>query len=130
MYVDTEDGLRLVGQRCRACGMIAFPRKRVCPRCFAEDLADHTLSLVGTLHTYTCTYTGAPHLPKPYVLGFVDVPEGIRLLALIVDGGECGSELEVGMRMEMTMRPLKVDDEGNTLYSYMFRPQTRAEPAA
>ena len=130
MFAETAAGPALVGQKCRACGKVAFPRKRVCPACFGENLDDQLLSTTGTLHTYTRTYVGAPHLPSPYLLRFVDVPEGIRLLSLLVDCEPAEEVLRVGMPMEMTIGPLMKDASGEDLFTYKFRPASgeRSEP--
>jgi uncharacterized OB-fold protein len=130
MFLQTGDGLALVGQRCCDCGKVAFPRKRVCPECFGDDLQDQPLSKTGVLHTYTRTYVGAPHLPSPYVLGFVDVREGVRLLSLIVQCEPFEEVLRVGMPVEMVVGPLKKDTAGTQLYTYMFRPETRSAGSA
>jgi uncharacterized OB-fold protein len=122
MFTETGSGLALAGQRCQDCGKIAFPRKRVCPACFGENLEDQALSTTGVLHTYTCTYVGAPHLPSPYLLGFVDVPEGVRLLSLLVDCEPWERVLRAGMPMEMTIGPLMPDESGEILHTYKFRP--------
>ena len=125
MFAETANGPVLVGQKCQACGKIAFPRKRVCPACFGEKLADHVLGTTGVLHTFTCTYLGAPHLPSPYLLGFVDLPEGVRLLSLLVDCDPWEDVLQADMPMEMTIGPLMRDASGEDLYTYKFRPAGR-----
>jgi uncharacterized protein len=125
MFTDTGGGLALAGQRCQDCGKVAFPRKRVCPACFGENLAEQVLSTTGVLHTYTCTYLGAPHLSSPYLLGFVDVPEGVRLLSLLTDCDPWEQVLRVGMPMEMTIGPLMPDESGEVLQTYKFRPARR-----
>lgn len=130
MFTETGSGPMLVAQRCATCGKVAFPRKRVCPGCFGESLEEQVLGRTGTLHTYTCTYLGSPHLPAPYVIGFVDLPEGIRLLSLIVDCEPWDEVLEVGMPMEMTIGPLMPDAQGETLYTYKFRPVVKDGSAA
>lgn len=130
MFTDTSSGLALLAQRCADCGKVSFPRKRVCPACFGERLADHALSRTGTLHTYTRTYVGAPHLPSPYVLGFVDLPDGIRLLSLIVECDPWEEVLVVGMSMEMTIGPLMRDEDGEMLHTYKFRPAAQDGPVA
>ncbi|WP_228000087.1 Zn-ribbon domain-containing OB-fold protein [Nocardia australiensis] len=122
MFAETDRGPVLAGQRCRDCGKVAFPRKRVCPNCFGETLDEQLLSTTGVLHTFTCTHVGAPHLPKPYLLGFVDVPEGVRLLSLLTDCDPWEDMLRVGMPMELVMRPLMQDATGEDLYTYKFRP--------
>lgn len=130
MFTNTGSGLALVAQKCADCGKVSFPRKRVCPACFGERLADHALSATGTLHTYTCTYVGAPHLPSPYVIGFVDLPEGIRLLSLIVDCDPWDEVLQVGMPMAMTIGPLMRDEGGEMLHTYKFKPMAQDGPIA
>jgi uncharacterized OB-fold protein len=127
MFAETANGPVLVGQKCRACGKVTFPRKRVCPACFGEELADQPLSTTGTLHTFTCSYLGAPHLPAPYLLGFVDVPEGIRLLSLLVECDPWEEVLRADMPVEMTIGPLMKDASGEDLYTYKFRPADTAE---
>lgn len=131
MFTETERGPVLVGQSCAACGKIAFPRKRVCPVCFGDQLEDRALSTRGILHTYTCTHIGAPHLPSPYLLGFVDLPEGIRLLSLLVECEPWDEVLKVGMSMDMVLAPLMKDEAtGEDLYTYKFRPTTTKEAEA
>ena len=122
MFTDTGSGLAFIAQQCADCGKVSFPRKRLCPACFGERLADQVLSATGTLHTYTRTYVGAPHLRSPYVIGFVDLPEGIRLLSLIVDCDPWDEVLQVGMPMAMTIGPLRRDEQGEMLHTYKFRP--------
>jgi uncharacterized OB-fold protein len=128
LYTEAGDGLALIGQRCRDCGKIAFPRKRVCPECFGEHLGGQVLSRTGVLHTFTRTHTGVPHLAKPYVIGLVDVPEGIRLLTLIEDYEPYEEVLRAGLKMEMIIAPLMTDENGTVLHSYKFRPAQDQRP--
>ena len=122
LYTEAADGLALAGQRCRDCGKVAFPRKRVCPECFGENLDGQNLSRTGVLHTFTRTHTGAPHLAKPYVIGLVDVPEGIRLLSLIEDYEPYEEVLRAGLELEMFIAPLMTGADGEVLHGYKFRP--------
>lgn len=118
---ETPEGWVLMAQKCRDCGKIAFPRKRVCPECFGEDLADQPLSRTGTLHTYARTYLGVPRIGLPYAIGFVDLPEKIRLYGLILAGGE--DELKVGQTMDIVMSKLWRDENGDDVFSYKFKPR-------
>lgn len=127
LFKETEEGLALVGQKCRTCGKIAFPKKRVCPECFSDDLEDKLLSKTGTLHTFTCTYLGVPHLNPPYIIGFVDLPEKIRLLSLIIDCEPWEEVLQVDMPMEMVIDKLMEDEQGEDVYCYKFRPKGAAD---
>ncbi len=122
LFKETDDGVFLVGQKCKSCGHIAYPRKRVCPECFSEDLEEHLLSRKGTLHTYCCTYLGVPHLEGPYVNGYVDLPEKIRLFALITGCDPEGKDLEFDMPVEMVTDVLMQDEDGEDLYTFKFQP--------
>lgn len=118
----TDAGWDLVGQKCAHCGKIAFPRKRVCPECFGEQLDEHILSRHGTLHTYTCTHLGPPGMPSPYLLGFLDLPEGIKLMGQIITDTPWEQALEVGMPMDIVMDVLRQDASGEDIHCYKFRP--------
>lgn len=128
LLLETADGWALKGQECRGCGRIAFPRKRVCPDCFGDDLADRPLSRTGTLHTFTRTVLGAPHLNPPYVIGLVDLPEKIKVLSLIVDCDPGAEGLQVGMPVELVIGRLREGPDGEGLYGPQFRPISLGDP--
>lgn len=120
LIVEGPQGWMLMAQRCEACGCIAFPRKRVCPDCFSEDLADFALSRQGSLHTYALTYLGVGRLPAPYLIGFIDLPEKIRVFGLI----ECpdGAPVHAGQTMQVFGDTLWRDENGDDIFCYKFRP--------
>jgi uncharacterized OB-fold protein len=61
--------------------------------------------------------------PVPYALGFVELPEGVRVETLFTD---CDPEiLEVGMEVELVIEDLYEEDGGNELIAYKFRPVRR-----
>lgn len=117
----SESSWELIGQKCADCQKVAFPRKRVCPRCFSTNLDEQLLSKQGTLHTYTTTYLGSPTLPTPYSLGFVDLPEGIKLMGMFRKSG-AEQNLEVGMPVHLVLDVLRTDPDGEPVYSYLFAP--------
>ena len=122
---ETPDGWVLLAQKCRSCGKVAFPRKRVCPECFGEDLEDQALSRSGTLHTWARTYLGVPRIGLPYVIGFVDLPEKIRLFGLILAGED--EELTVGQSMDIVFDTLWQDESGEDVFCYKFKPGAEGE---
>ena len=122
----TSDGWVLMGQKCGNCGKVAFPRKRVCPECFSEDLADFPLSRTGTLHTHAHTILGISRLEAPYDIGFIDLPENIRVFSLIeTDGNET---LRIGQTMEMFIDRFWTDEDGEDVFCYKFRPSAEGGP--
>jgi len=72
---------RLVGTRCTACGSVSWPGRPICQRCGAAAAEEVQLSDNGTLITYTTVWVPRPGLTTPYVLGQVDLPEGVRIFA-------------------------------------------------
>ncbi|WFE34617.1 OB-fold domain-containing protein [Micromonospora sp. WMMD975] len=71
---------RLLGGECRECGTRTFPRRATCPRCLGQDVVALPLGPRGTLYAHTTVHVSATR-PVPYTIGYVDLPEGPRVLA-------------------------------------------------
>jgi hypothetical protein len=93
---------RLTYQVCGSCGEIVFHPRRHCTSCLSTDLRWHDSAGGGTVYTYTVIRQhGLPYFRArlPYVLGFIDLDEGFRLLAEIDAGPEA---VLVGQRVTVT----------------------------
>ncbi len=123
---------RLLGNRCRGCGEVFFPRKTggVCTHCQSEILEDIELSGHGTISTFTIVYQppagGFYKGAVPYAYGTVDLPEGVRVLTQFAEPFD---RLALGGMAEMVIEKLSVDSEGNDLLTYRFRPAEEREGA-
>ena len=108
----------LVLQRCGACGVVRHRPRALCPECHSDDTRWFEATGRGTVHTFTVTHQNqAPAFRDavPYVLAYVDLEEGVRLLTNIVDCDP--QQVTIGM-------PVKVDFadlEGGTAVP-RFRP--------
>jgi uncharacterized OB-fold protein len=60
---------------------VAWPGRPVCPRCGAAEAEEIELSDRGTLITFTRVWVPRPGLPTPYILGQVDLADGVRVFA-------------------------------------------------
>jgi benzoylsuccinyl-CoA thiolase BbsA subunit len=120
--IPTESGEKpcLFGSRCEACGQFSFPPRKVCSKCFSEEMEILPLSTQGRLYTYTIVNYPAPGLAGPYAIGYVDLPEGVRVFSILEDWDR--KSLRVGMDMELTLGRFKEDKEGNEIVTYKFRP--------
>lgn len=78
--IDRDAG-RLSGTRCRDCGAVSWPGRPVCPRCGGADAEELLLSDRGTLVTFSTVWVPRPGLPTPYVVGQVDLADGVRVFA-------------------------------------------------
>jgi len=125
-FQEGPEGLVLVGNKCTSCGKISFPKKYVCPHCFENKLEVVPLSRKGILHTYAFSVMGVPDIEGPYVFGFVDLPENIRLFSLITDCEPWDQTLKVDMEMEMVIDTIKEDASGDKILGYKFRPIKRS----
>ncbi len=111
----------LVGSKCKKCGKIFFPKKKVCPNCLSfGEMEDIPLSRKGKLYTYTIAYVG-PLIDKlPYAFGFIDLPEGVRIFSLLTENNP--EKLRVGMEMEVVAEKIKKVTDGSEAIVYMFKP--------
>lgn len=108
------DGGHLVGSRCPRCGAHFYPARDVCSRCLA-DTERVALSDRGTVYTYTVIHQGPPGFDVPYVLAYVDLPEGVRVL------GQLEGEPEIGAEVALALRDQGVDEEGRRVVGFRFR---------
>ncbi len=83
------------------------------------------LSGEGTLYTYTVIRQSIPVFEVPYVLGYVDLPEGVRLMGQIA--GCEPDDVRIGMPLVLSIEPFGEDEDGNELTGYRFRPATTEE---
>lgn len=103
LFVDTPQGGALAGLRCRACGRVSFPARPHCPHCLEEARVERTpLSRRGRLFAFTTAEVGVPSIEAPYAFGFVDLPEGVRVFALL-DAGPSREALAEGAEMEIVV---------------------------
>lgn len=110
----------LQGGRCRRCGAVTFPQKPICPGCWGEGTQDAAqLSKEGTLYTFTVVRNPPPGFTAPYVLGYIDLPENLRVMARLE--GEPPPGLAPGARVVIEIGAVVSDDDGATLVGPLFR---------
>lgn len=82
---------RLRGSRCEHCATVAFPASVSCQRCGGSDTTGLDLSTTGTVWTATIQRfppKSPPYVPpsggfRPYAVGYVELPEGVKVEALL-----------------------------------------------
>ncbi len=93
---------RLTYQVCASCGEVIFHPRRHCSACLSVDTRWEESAGGGTVYTYTVIRQhGQPWFRSrlPYVLGFIDLDEGFRMLAEIdadPDTVQVGQRVTVG----------------------------------
>ena len=108
-WAAARDG-RLVIQRCPACGHVQHYPRPWCTNCLHDAPEFVESSGEGTIYTFTVIRRSAvPAFAArvPYVLAFVDLDEGVRMVTNIV---ECDPDsVRIGQRVRARFEP--IDDE-------------------
>ena len=115
-----RDQVYLIGSRCESCGALAFPPRQVCASCRSAELRRVRLGGIGRLYTYGIVRQAPKEFPTPYIIGYVDLDEGVRVFTRVITGSE--QDLRLGMRMTLKAAPLPSADGGHTV-AYAFTPE-------
>lgn len=86
-WAATAEG-RLTLQRCTTCDTVIWWPRSVCPSCTSFDLAWFDATGEGTVYSYTVVHQSPGRAwgeAVPYVLAYVELDEGPRLMTNIVD---------------------------------------------
>ncbi|MGQ0466702.1 MAG: Zn-ribbon domain-containing OB-fold protein [Sporichthyaceae bacterium] len=126
LFREDPHGVALVGTRCSGCGSHYFPRSLSCrhPECDDKTVDEVLMGRRGTLFSWT-VQRYRPPAPfqvddwTPYVIGVVDLPEGLRVLAMIT--GCTADELRIDMPLELVTKVLARDEDTATV-TYAYAP--------
>ncbi len=113
----------LVGQRCDGCGAVYLGKRRACSRCACEGpFKEIPLSRRGTVWVWSIVHQSVPGVQVPYVVGIVDLPEGVSVRCNLIDVEPDPKKLRFGMPVEMTTGVSQQDREGRDVVAFYFRP--------
>lgn len=73
---------QLAGSECAHCGAVTFPSRTICHQCLSSDVRTAPVGSAGELYSWSTVYVSSSR-PVPYTLGYVDLPRGLRVLAVI-----------------------------------------------
>jgi uncharacterized OB-fold protein len=118
---------RLVGSSCTNCEIVLFGNREYCENCGGSQLERLELKTTGEIYSYTIQ-RAPPIAPfamgpteqdewEPRPIGYVDLPEGVRLLSVLE--GEIES-IDIGTTVSLRVEPGWEDDEGNDVLCYKF----------
>jgi len=106
-------------KRCDSCGVIIWYPRFLCPDCHITETSWFEASGKGTIYTFTIVRRGqgAYRDAAPFVVAYVELEEGPRILTNIV---ECDPEsVAIGQAVEVVFQ-----DAGDGTALYRFRPVT------
>ena len=114
MEIDAGGRTVLIGGACRDCGNRAFPRAEVCCACMSEDIAAEPMPRSGTLYAFSTVHVASKKWKKPMRVGYVDLPNGVRVFSHLE------GELAIGDLMEAGLG-IVGEDENGPIESFVFR---------
>jgi uncharacterized protein len=116
-WAATTEG-RLLVRRCQDCGHLIWYPRAICPECSSLATDWFEVSGRGSVYSYTVNYRGegAYQGSPPFVLAYVELDEGPRLLTNIVEAG--AADLAVGLPVEVVFH-----DTGQGAFLPRFRPR-------
>ena len=120
-----EGGAKIFGSKCTTCGTPYFPKKSAChnPNCNESKIVPCEFGGKGVIWSYSVA-DFAPPPPhkhdkpfKPYVIGVIDMENGLRLVGQMVDPLEA---VKVGAKVELVIDAL-YHEEDKTFTSWKFK---------
>lgn len=114
---------RLEALRCRGCGKVVFPARRVCPACRGTEWEKTLLTPRGKVVTSTVIQVAPTEFQfeAPYVVALVETPEGPRLMTQVVDCEP--ADIQPGIEVSLVFRRIRKEDHGGILcYGYKAVP--------
>ena len=126
MHLSTSspDENYLIGGKCRSCGAVAFPKRVVCHKCRKDTIEEMPLGKRGKLASFVVARAVPEGFKPPMMLGYIDMPEGLRLLSMITGCKASYDALELGQEMGLVFEPIRTDEDGNQVMAFKFKPIT------
>jgi uncharacterized protein len=111
---------KFLAPRCRCCGELFFPPRSHCPECLEDSFAWEELSGQGILYSWTELFFAQPEFDTPFLLGLIDLAEGIGRIAAGIPQGKA-EELYIGMPVV-----IKILQQGDGMAIYYAEPSRAA----
>ena len=127
-----EDGPRLIGGRCDACGEIDFPVPQSCRDCGSAEISTVRLGTEGALWSWTVQRFQPPSPPyihdgadfQPYGVGYVELPGEVIVETRLTESDP--QRLRIGMPMRLTTNDVPTG-AGDTAVTFAFAPSTQED---
>ncbi|MDM8000098.1 MAG: hypothetical protein QUS33_08895 [Dehalococcoidia bacterium] len=110
LWRERDSMYKLHASKCKQCGWIEFPIRRICPKCYSKDNYEQVKLLEEKVKLYSFSTDTIPTIPEvtdpPQGRAIIDFANGARLELEMTDFGNI-QDLKVGQPMEMTFRRLE-----------------------
>ena len=119
---------KLMGSRCRKCGVLSVPPRSICIKCYNSEMVWVQMKGKGNLAAFTCIAIGPPFMIRegydrkhPYVSGVVELEEGVRVVARIegVDGSK-PETIKIGTPLKVEFLHRGEGEKSTTFLAFRF----------
>ena len=95
------DQKKVMAIQCSDCSTMVLPPKPMCTKCLSTNLKWVELKGTGKLLSYTVIHVAPDQFQSltPYIVGIVELDEGMRLPAMICDASV--DALKIGMKLKV-----------------------------
>ena len=93
-------------QRCDDCEQVYFPPRPFCPSCASREVSIFTASGKALLYSYVINHRPHPAFDGPYSIAVVQLEEGPRMMANIVNVEQTPEALVLDMPLEVIFEEL------------------------
>jgi uncharacterized protein len=112
-FVDWRERLRagkLLGLKCKECGRVTCPPRKVCANCGSEKLEILEMQGEGKIRSFTVCMTVPAGFQGPYVVAVADLLEGGRVMGdvLEIDSANAGLDL-IGKKIKVGYKEIPGD---------------------
>lgn len=118
-----EDGgdCHLIGGKCSACGTVTWGVRATCPQCWKEGTQSEVpIGKRGQLYAATTVRHAPQGFTAPYLMGVVDLDEGIRVIARVVTNAEVPLK---DARVSLEAGALGINEQGTEIIGPVYRVQ-------
>ncbi|EEA03087.1 protein of unknown function DUF35 [Burkholderia sp. H160] len=92
----------MLGAKCSHCETPIYPVITACPQCGNCGFVASPLPALGTLYSYSVVHMGPKGVDVPYIVGYVDLSEGLRVFGRIE---KTGGAVQIGQQLELRVKP-------------------------
>lgn len=119
----SDEEAYLIGSKCKACGLAAFPSIPTCPRCVRPGTMEEArLRGKGKLDSFSIVNAALPGFKAPSIQAYIILEEGPKIWSLITGCEPREDALNTNMDVELVIAKVREDEEGNEIISYQFKP--------
>jgi uncharacterized OB-fold protein len=118
-WIEKDGKVHIIVSKCQECSKHVYPPASFCDNCGNRDGFELVpLSNEGTLYSFSEIHIAPSELNTPYVIGYVDFPEGARVLGQVEHTSE---ELEVDETVKTVTGVIRTREDGTPVKSFKFR---------